>query len=275
MDEMNLANHVVPALGSRKVREVTHAEIVRVHQRIGTRAPGAANRVLALLSKMFNLAEKWGLRESGTNPCRRVVKYRERKIERYVAPDEYERLEAVLTAAETEGRLHPAGALAFRLLMLTGCRLGEVLALRWGDIDYDRSQLILRDGKTGSRRVQLGSNPLELLRAYRTRARPLGWVLPRPGREGERLTADWMWTRWRWIRRRAGVPDLRIHDLRHGFASAGAEEGMSLPMIGALLGHKSPATTARYTHLVGDPLRQAAEQVSRRISLTSRADRSA
>lgn len=264
MDEMNLARHVLPRLGARKVAEVSHAEIVRLHQGIGAEAPGAANRVLALLSKMFNLAEKWGLRASSTNPCRHVTKFKERAVERYVAPDEYARLDAVITEAERSGKLAAVGALALRLLMITGCRLGEILGLQWRDVDLDRGELILRDAKTGGRRVPLGDEAVELLRDHMTPAqrRSIGWVLPRPGREAERLTADWMWCRWRWIRRDAKVPDLRIHDLRHGFASVGAAQGLTLFEIGALLGHKTPATTARYTHLVNDPLKRAAGKIA-------------
>lgn len=263
MDEKNLERHILPWLGARKVAEVTHAEVARLHQRIGEKTPGAANRVLALLSKMFNLAEKWSLRRASTNPCRHVTKFKERKIERYVAASEYARLDAVIREAERTGKLAAVGALAFRLLMMTGCRLGEILALQWRDVELDRGELVLRDSKTGGRRVPLGDEPAMLLRDHHaTTRRSIGWVLPRPGREAEPLTAAWMWTRWRWLRRDAGVPDLRIQDLRHGFASVGAAQGLSLLEIGALLGHRTPATTARYTHLVNDPLKRAANKVS-------------
>jgi integrase len=267
MDEKNLERHVLPRLGARKVAEVSHAEIVRLHQSIGAKTPGAANRVLALLSKMFNLAEKWGLRAQSTNPCRHVTKFKERAIERYVAPEEYARLDGVIGEAERSGKLASVGALALRLLMLTGCRLGEILGLQRRDVDLDRGELILRDAKTGGRRVPLGDQAIELLRDHLATGerRSIGWVLPRPGREAEPLTADWMWSRWRWIRRNAEVPDLRIHDLRHGFASVGAAQGLTLFEIGALLGHKTPSTTARYTHMVNDPLKRAASKVSGQI----------
>ncbi|MEE9386801.1 MAG: site-specific integrase [Nannocystaceae bacterium] len=264
MDETNLERHVLPRIGARKVAEVRHTEIVRLHQSIGAKTPGAANRVLALLSKMFNLAEKWGVRGPGTNPCRHVVKFKERKVERYVAPDEYARLISVIAETLGDGKLPGVGALALRLLMTTGCRLGEILGLQWRDVDLDRGELILRDAKTGGRHVPLSDHAIELLREHVATVdrRSIGWVLPRPGREAEPLTAAWMWCRWRWIRRDAGVPDLRIHDLRHGFASVGAAQGLTLFEIGALLGHTTPATTARYTHLVNDPLKRAASKIA-------------
>lgn len=265
MDEMNLTNHLLPRLGTRKVSELSRSEVTRMHQAIGAKAPGAANRVLALVSKMMNLAEKWGLRESGSNPCRHVTKFKEKNIERYVTPTEYTRLAQVFTESEASGKLPTVGAVAFRLLMMTGCRLGEVLGLQWRDVDLERGELILRDSKTGGRRVPLGKEAVDLLRPSPAQSKtnaPLAWVFPWPNRPADHLSSSWMWTRWTWIRKAADVPDLRIHDLRHGFASVGAEQGLSLLQIGALLGHKTPATTARYAHLLNDPLRRAAQVVS-------------
>lgn len=269
MDESNLANHLIPRLGTRKVAEVTHSEVVGFHQAIGKKAPGAANRVLALLSKMMNLAEKWGLRDPGSNPCRHVVKFKEKKVERYVSPEEYVRLEQVISENEASGKLAPVGALALRLLMHSGCRLGEVLGLQHRDVNFVAGELILRDAKAGGRRVPLGENALAYLGAWVERSPPRTpetWLLPRPGRACTPICSGWMWGRWRWLRRDAQLPDLRVHDLRHGFASVGAEQGLSLLQIGALLGHKTPATTARYAHLVNEPLRRAAQTVSGAIT---------
>lgn len=252
MDEINLRKHVLPALGPRKVAGLSHSDVVRLHQAVGKQAPGAANRVIALLSKMLNLAEKWGLREPGSNPCRHITKFREKKVERYLRPDEYKRLQAALRVATDENEVEPMASDLFRLVMFTGCRLGEIRELRRNDYDEHRRELILRDAKTGGRRVALAdaaADVVERLLASRDGETPGGWMFPFPGRGSEPVSNGWIWYRWRFVRARAELNDLRIHDLRHAFASAAAEDGLSLTVIGKMLGHRTPATTARYAHL--------------------------
>ena len=210
-----------------------------------------------MLSKLFNLCEKWGLRKDGTNPCRHVEKYREEKKERYLNPDELSRLGVVLSNTEASKEELPQAIAAIRLLILTGARLSEILALKWDYIDLDQREITLPDSKTGKKTIQLGEPAAELLM---TMPRYVGSPYVIPGQKaGQHLIGlPHIWMR---IREKAGLPSVRIHDLRHSFASSAARAGMSLPFIGALLGHRELATTNRYVHLMSDPLKVAANTV--------------
>ena len=255
-DERNLRNHILPVLGRRKVTEITRTDVTRLHAAMKDR-PGAANRCLALLSKLFNLAEKWGYRPDGTNPTRHIEKYPERKVERFLSEAELARLGEVLDEAEQAGE-HPSVIAAIRLLTFTGCRRNEILTLKWEHVDFDRGCLWLPDSKTGAQMVPLGAPALELLSGLpRIDGNP--YVLPgaMPGRHYVGIEKA-----WRRLRGRAGLDDVRLHDLRHSFASMGAGSGESLVLIGALLGHKNTATTARYAHLSSDPLKAAADRIA-------------
>ena len=240
---------------------LTRADVARLHH--GMRAtPGAANRVLALLSKMCALAEQWGLREPGSNPVRGIERFRERRRERHLTPEELERLGDVLRQVELERTESPSSVALVRLLLLTGARLGEVLGLRWDRIDWQAGSVRLADSKTGPKTLYLsdaatgGAGWPLVVQADNP------WVLP--GRvQGRPLVNPQK--PWRRIRRAAGLEDVRLHDLRHTYAAVAARGGLSLPMIGALLGHSEPQTTQRYAHLVGNPVKQAAEQVGEAI----------
>ena len=259
-DETLLQLHILPPLGRMKVSEVGRADVQRLHHNMRA-TPGAANRTAALLSKMFNLAEKWGLRPDVSNPCRHLEKYRERKLERFLSEAELARLGDVLNEAERFGSERPSVIAAIRLLIFTGCRLSEILTLRWEYVDFERQVLRLPESKTGQKVVPLNAPARELLTGM-TRD-PSGWVIP-----GAKIGAHLVNLEkpWRRIRAKAGLDDVRLHDLRHSFASFGAASGLSLPIIGALLGHTQAATTKRYAHLADDPLRQASEAVGQRIA---------
>ncbi len=260
-DESNLRNHVVPALGHKKVAAITRADIAKLHHAMrGT--PGAANRVLALLSKMFNLAERWGLRPDGTNPCRHIDRNPERKMERFLSGEEIGRLGAALAEAERTRTELPSAIAAIRLLLFTGCRLSEILTVQWDQVDYERSCLRLPESKTGAKVVYLSPPALEVLSGIeRQEGNPYAITGAKPGSHLVNLRKP-----WHRIRERAGLADVRLHDLRHSFASMAAIGGLSLPMIGALLGHTQPQTTARYAHLLDDPVKQAMSMVGERIS---------
>lgn len=260
-DERNWRLHVLPRLGRRKVVDITRADVSALHAELSEK-PYLANRVLALLSKAFNLAEVWGWRPDGSNPCRHIERYRERRRERYLTREELTRLSSVLSQAEYEGSESQETLLAIRLLILTGCRVGEILGLRWDEVDFDRSVLRLSDSKTGQKTVPLNSAALQLL-AGTERPDDNPYVI-RGAKPGQPLTT--LCRPWFRIRERAGLEDVRLHDLRHSFASVGAELGLSLPIIGKLLGHRHSATTERYAHLADDPLRQATEAVGVRIA---------
>ena len=259
-DARNLRNHILPALGRMKLDRIGRPEVARFHADMAAK-PGAANRCLALLSKMMNLAEMWGLRPDGTNPVRHLEKYPERKLERYLSSAELARLGEVLRDAERAGE-NPSALAAIRLLILTGCRRNEILTLHWEDVDFERQCLHLTDSKSGAKLVPLGAPALELL-AGLPRAKHNAYVLP--GKKARRhfIGIEKAWQR---LRAKARLPDVRLHDLRHSYASAGAGLGESLVVIGKLLGHADTATTARYAHLSPDPAKAAADRISGRIA---------
>jgi integrase len=211
---------------------------------------------------MMNLAEAWGLRVDGSNPVRHVAKYHEDKRERYLTRQELQRLGAVLADAQDRSIENPFVIAAIGLLVLTGARLSEILTLRWDHVDLENQVLRLPDSKTGAKLIYLNAAAIKLLRGMpRMQANPYVIAGKKPGARLINLQKP-----WRRIRARASLPDVRIHDLRHSFASIAAGAGMSLPMIGKLLGHTQPATTARYAHLAADPLRAAADVIGGEIS---------
>ena len=253
---LTLDKHILPALGAMPVRSVERAHVTALHHVLRDR-PVMANRVIDILSKMNSLAEAWDLRPAGKNPCRSVRRYKEEKRERFLSPDEILRLGRVLTKAEAEGGASMYAAAAIRLLMLTGCRLNEVLTLRWDDVDRTARELRIRDGKTGPRSVPLTPTVMDVFGAIpRVPGNP--WVIA-----GTRLGAHLPSIRRHWdrLRVRADLEDIRIHDLRHSYASRALALGESLTMIGRLLGHTKVSTTARYAHLARDTEKVSAARV--------------
>ena len=248
--------HIVPALGTMAVKDVHSKDVIALHDRLRN-TPSMANHVVAMLSKMFNLAEAWGLRKDGSNPCRHVQKYKEKKRERFLTDDEFHKLGQVLNEIEAEGPENRSAVTAIRLLMLTGCRLNEVQTLRWEDVDLEAAELRLRDGKTGARMVPLSATAVSVLSAL-PRPDDNPWVIvgKKPGAHLTDLQHP-----WRRIRARAGLEDVRIHDLRHSFASRALALGESLPMIGKLLGHTQVQTTARYAHLANESVKASGSRV--------------
>ncbi len=253
-----LENHVLRALGSMTVGQVGAAEISALHHRL-RETPRMANSVVDVLSRMFTLAEAWELTPPGSNPCRGLRRYRMRPCERFLTPEEYRRLGRVLQ--EAEGTTWPPAVAAIRLLMLTGCRSSEILNLRWDDVDRTAGELRLRDTKTGPRMVPMTAAALDVLDAIpRSPGNP--WVIP--AQKGRGRLSD-LYHYWRPIRAQAGLHDVRIHDLRHSYASRALALGEGLPVIGRLLGHKEVATTARYAHLIRDAEKAAAVRVGESI----------
>ncbi len=246
-----------PALGPRRITDIERRDIADLHHSL-RHIPYQANRTLGVLSKMFNLAEVWGLRPDGSNPCRHVGKYPERKRERFLSPEEFAALGEVLRDAERDGSETPSAIAAIRLLALTGCRLNEIMTLRWEHVDLRNRALRLPESKTGAKVVRFGETVTAILKGIeRVDGNP--WVII--GRkEGSRLTD--LQHPWRRIRAGAGLDDVRLHDLRHSFASGALSLGEGLPMIGKLLGHSQVQTTARYAHLADDPVKAAAGKVS-------------
>lgn len=257
-DEGNLTRHILPALGHRKLNDVTRKHITDLHHAMGE-TPTTANRVIALLSKMFNLAEAWGLRPDGSNPCRHVQKYRENKRKRYLSESELARIgEALLKVSHH----HNQSAInAIRLLILTGCRYSEILTLTWQEVHFGQRCLHLKDSKTGAKTVPLNAPALALLESIpQLEGNPYVITGAKPGTHLVNLPKT-----WRLVSKAAGLTDVRLHDLRHTYASMGVAGGFSLPVIGALLGHTQAATTQRYAHLHNDPLQHATDAIGARL----------
>lgn len=243
---------IAPAIGEMNASDVQRKDVAALHHDLRDH-PYQANRTLSVLSKMFSLAEVWGWRPDGSNPCRHVSRYRERMRERFLSEEETVRLGVVLREFEDD---MPSAVAAFRLLLLTGCRMSEIRDLRWEDVKADCIEL--PDAKTGGRAVPLGPEARAVLDAI-PRAADNPWVIT--GRRRGTHLAD-LQRPWQRIRKRAGLEDVRIHDLRHSFASRALALGESLTMIGKLLGHTQVQTTARYAHLARDSIQNAASRIT-------------
>jgi integrase len=252
--------HVLPALGHLKVAAVTFADVDRLHRKITkSGSPYRANRTTAVLSKMISLAVRWGMRDD--NPCKGIELNIEYSRRRYLSRDELARLTTALAALPDK-----QSANIVRLLLLTGARRGEVLAARWADIDLAEGKWSKLPSSTKQKEhheVPLSAPARQLLSEIRdeqtSQRKPLGtYVFPGIGESGHVVGLRRAWRR---LTKTAKIEGLRLHDLRHSFASQLASGGASLPLIGALLGHNQPRTTARYAHLFDDPQRMAVEKV--------------
>ena len=289
------AGELRAALGRYKVADVTRAQVAALH--LGMKArPYMANRALAALSALFTYAERYGYRPDGSNPCRHVAPYTEHKRERYLTDAEFAALGAALATAERDGLpapltartakrrratpatakhrsratapdgarapapANPVAVAVLRFLLLSGWREREALTLRWDAVDLGRGVATLADTKTGRSVRELGAPALavvDAMRAHRQAGNP--YVFP-----GAKAGAHFTDTArvWDAARHAAGLADVRLHDLRHAFASVAASGGLTLPLIGALLGHTDSATTARYAHRGDSSRKRAAELTS-------------
>ncbi|MCZ0955268.1 MAG: tyrosine-type recombinase/integrase [Rhodospirillaceae bacterium] len=253
-------NHIVPAMGEFKVSEVNRADVAALHFSLRD-TPGMANCTLQVLSQLFRTAERWGMAAPGQSPCRSHPKFRLRARERYLTPKEYRRLGRVLSDGAEDGSLSESAVAALQLLILTGCRRDEILKLRWEDVDFEAGEVHLRDTKTGPCCVALTSAVKRVLTDVpRLPGNPWVIVGARPGRRLMTLKST-----WRRVRQRAGLGDVRLHDLRHSYASRALAVGESLSMIGKLLNHVQLASAARYAHLMREAERNAAARIGDRI----------
>ena len=278
-DRGRIEHHLRPLLGKLRADRIGRAEIERMRNAvaagktaekianadkrrpgsIATGGQGAAAQCIALVSSIYAFAIGRGL--CADNPARGVKKAPVRKVERFLSEAEIARLAAALDAeAERTGNPYPSAAI--KLLLLTGCRRGEIVNLRWEHVDFERECLRLPDSKTGAKVVYLNAPARALLQEL-PRMAGNSRVIPGVKAESASAAIDNVWPG---IREVAGLADVRLHDLRHSFASVGAAGGLSLPIIGALLGHKHATTTARYAHLSADPLRAANDAVGARIA---------
>jgi len=253
--------YLLPEFGRIKANQLESAPIRRFHEK-NVERPYTANRMLEAVRSLYNHAIENEWLQITRNPCTSVKKYKEKKRERFLSMEEIARLSDVLREAEQARTESQSVINTIRLLLLTGCRAGEILSLRWEYVDFEQSCLRLPDSKTGAKVVYIAAPALEVLSGIeRIEGNP--HVITGGMKNGQLAPPQKAWQR---IRKKAGIEDVRLHDLRHSYASVGAASGMSLPMIGALLGHSQSQTTERYAHLIGDPMKQAANVIGDKIA---------
>lgn len=276
-DRGRIERHIKPLLGRRRVKDLMPNDVRRfmtdvakgkttVNVKTGHRGrarvtggKGTATRTVGLLGGILAFAVAEGLRSD--NPVRGVKRYPDNKGERFLSPEELARLGEALTTAETDGE-NPVAIAGIRLLILTGCRKSEILTLERSHVDFENGCLRLPDSKTGEKTILLGAPALELLASIPcVEGNP--YVLPGFKVGAHLVGLPRVWER---IKVRAGLEGVRLHDLRHGFASVGAGAGMGLQMVGKLLGHRDPKTTARYSHISNDPAKAAADRIAGTIA---------
>ena len=277
--------HILPAMGSKRVQDVSPADVVKLHRDIGAGKPVTANRLVKVLSGFF----AWVIADQKVrmeNPAKGIDLFREKGRERYLTNEELSRLGDALREAETRGlphlvddgkktkharkpenrftRIDQFAAAAIRLLIFTGARLREILHVEWRNVDLERGLLFLDDSKTGRKPIILNAPALQIL-ATLPRVGKFVIAGQTAGEPDEQPRAD-LQRPWGALVKRAELGGLRIHDLRHTHASVGAGASLGLPIIGRLLGHRHPDTTAKYAHLDNDPLRRASDRIGSHLS---------
>lgn len=252
-----------PRFNGKPLADLSASDVARAHAS-WQKTPRAANHALAVLSKILNWASQQGCRCPSGDVCSGVQRYRENERERYLSDEELARLGAALVDAEKSQ--NPVIVAVIHMLILTGARLSEMLTLRWEYVDLDRQVLRLPDSKTGAKTIVLNAAAVDVLsRLHRLEGNP--WVFP-GHRHGSHLVN--LQKPWREIRAAAGLDDVRLHDLRHSFASIAVGVGGSLPLIGHLLGHTQAQTTARYAHVASSPAKHLADAAGARIASAMR-----
>ncbi len=251
VNRVYLRNQILPWFRGRPIGAITRDEVQRWFAALRA-TPAAANRSLPILSVVLRQAEFYGHRPDGSNPCIGLRRYREHGRERFLTDAEIRRLGTAL-AAQTP--ISPLAVAVVHLLLLTGCRQGEIRTLQWPD--YRAGHLFLRDSKTGPRTVWLSSPARSVLD---TLSPSDTWIFPAPTGSGP-MPPETLYRCWRIVRAGADLPTLRLHDLRHSYASFALRRGETVLTIGRLLGHRDPATTLRYTHIADPMVRSAVETV--------------
>ena len=304
-DQLNLNNHLMPAFGSKKLKAISKSDVSRLHSAM-KEIPGAANRTFALLSHMMTTAERLGYRPDHSNPCMHIEKYKLQKRERYLSPNELSALSTALQEAEQYKLEMISVINAVRLLIFTGCRMREITTMRWSYIDFENGVLNLPESKTGAKSVYLSAPALEVLGSIKkVKQNPYVIVGRKDGSHLIELRKPWLRIReaatvkllmnddrilplieeetkrlgvtpsYKELEKSCnangldlpvGLTDVRIHDLRHSFASVGVSSGVPLAMIGKLLGHANSVTTEKYAHLANDPVKQANEELGQRLA---------
>jgi integrase len=279
--QLYVEKHLAPALGKKKASALSRDEVLRFHRLVGKDHPATANRLVTILSAAYSFGVKSEVLPKGLpNPAAGIDKFKEQNRERFLTEPELLRLGDAIREAETTGierppskskhaptspenrvtTIGPHAAAAIRLLIFTGARLREILDLKWDHVDLQRGLLFLPDSKTGKKTIVLGAAALVVLANLK---RVGNYVIA--GNDPEKPRAD-LQRPWALVSKRAALIGLRLHDLRHSFASVGVGSNMGLPIIGKLLGHSNAKTTERYAHLAVDPVRRAADDISGQIA---------
>jgi integrase len=251
--ERLIRTHLNPTFGPKPLADITRADVSTWHAKHKDN-PRTANYALSVLSKIMTWSEDQGYRPDHSNPVRRIGRYKENKREYFMQGPELARLGTALDTVEAQNLVSPYALAAIRLLIMTGARVNEILSLQWAHVDLDRRMLFLTDSKTGQKPISLSEAAIEILKALPRFANNPYVIIGRHGAHLVNLAKP-----WNVIRKLANLPKVRMHDLRHTYASVAVATGGSLPILGRQLGHSQPQTTQRYAHLADDPVRKMNE----------------
>ncbi|MDB5971102.1 MAG: integrase [Hydrocarboniphaga sp.] len=261
-NQFQIDRYIIPAFGSTKVHEVTRTDITSLMKRM-EKAPSSANHALACLRKMFNLAELWGYRPDGSNPCRHVPKYPERGTTRLITDEQMGKLFAYLDQADAEGLENPSLTLAIRLQFEFAARMSEILLLEWDWVDLVHRRVVWPDSKTGDMSKPINEEAHRLLSAA-PHYKDSRYVCPSLFNRQRPMTGHGYYSGWRRILGRAGVPHVGTHGVRHRATTDIANSGIPVKVGMALTAHKTVTMFMRYVHTEDDPVRAAAELVANR-----------
>ena len=256
MDKSLIKLIIIPSFEKYRLRDITRAMIIKIHHSLKD-TPYRANRFVALLSTMMNLAEKWEYRQQNTNPCQYVDRYKEKPREVYLTLDQLESVGQAMRQLQDTESVYVLSAI--QMLIVTACRTAEILTLKWEYIDFKSACMKLPDTKTGERTVHLNPTALEVLSSLERKS---DYVFASQEQDKQVSTVRHTWMK---ICKLTNITNVRPHDLRHTFASHAINSGFSLPIIAKMLGHADIKTTERYAHLHQDPINKAIDDVSLKI----------
>ena len=256
-DKRLMRLHISPSFGKVCIKDITRAMITKHHQSMHA-TPHGANRMLALLSKMMNLAEKWEYRSLNSNPCKHIDRYKENQRDVYLTMEQIEKVGLVFKELEKHHSVYMIAAL--KMLLFTGRRTGEILTLRWEYLDFENSKMHLPDTKTGAKTFHLSSTIKQLLLSLPNTKEGFVFKSIVPGKHITVVRHV-----WKKICTITGIENVRVHDFRHTYASFALNKGYSLPIISKMLGHKDLKTTQRYAHLYDNPVNQAVDKIDQQL----------
>lgn len=248
-----------PNFGNSNLNDVQRKDVYVLHLSM-EQTPVIANRMLAVGKRMYYFAQEVGVLDEQANPFTKIRFYREQRRNRFLSCEEYERMGSVLNQLELEDRFSPEAVAGIRLLALTGARRSEIESMKWDQVDFENNEIRLADSKTGPRSIEISSPVREVLESI-----PVKGKFVIVNCSGARTGLRQVWNE---TRQRAGIEDVRMHDLRHSYATHAALDGVSLSVIAQLLGHTNVWTTTRYLHVSRGYASQAAEQVSRSLTMS-------